>query len=390
MEICNKNLCTGCGMCTNVCPNQAIEMHKEKHDFLFPIIKESLCCECGLCQRKCPANQMTDLEQNVRQVYAAWNKNRKVRKRSTSGGVFSLFAESILNDGGFVSGVKWTENFNAEHCIIDKAADLPLLNGSKYVQSNTADIYLKVKSALEDGRKVLFSGTPCQNHALKMFLGKEYNSLYYIDLVCHGVPSYEMLKRYLLERSNNGQKTVSNVQFRYKNPHWDYCYVRVDFTDGTHYKKYTVDDSYFTIFNIGYSLRDRCRECKYTSTHRYGDITLADFWGYRPYKFKMRDFNKGTSLILINSEKGQSLFDLIDENLIYEKSTIDQAIKGNKALKMPFPPPQDDVNNFWIDYENGMKVDALCKKYVPNPFTLPDLLWLRRLKAKYFGVIKKR
>lgn len=390
MEICNKNLCTGCGMCTNICPKQAIEMQEGTHDFLFPVINGFLCNGCGLCQRKCPANQKLVTAKNTQQVYAAWNKNSKIRKRSTSGGVFSLLAESVLSHGGFIAGVKWTDNFNAEHCMIDKAVDLPLLNGSKYVQSNTVDIYLKVKSALDDGRKVLFSGTPCQNHALKMFLGKEYNSLYQIDLVCHGVPSYEMLKRYLSECSNNGQKTVSNVQFRYKNPYWDYCCVRVDFKDGTHYKKDTVDDSYFTIFNIGYSLRDRCRECKYTSTHRYGDITLADFWGYRPDNFKMRDFNKGTSLVLINSEKGQFLYDSIDENLICEKSTIDQAIKGNKALKTPFSPPQNDVNDFWIDYENGMTVDALCKKYVPNPFILPNLLWLRRLKAKYFGVIKKR
>lgn len=389
MEICNKKLCTGCGMCTNICPNQAIEMRRGTHDFVFPIINAPLCNECGLCQRKCPANQKTITEKNVQQVYAAWSKNKKVRKRSSSGGVFSLLAEALLGDGGVIAGVKWTGNFNAKHCVIEKTADLPLLNGSKYVQSNTADIYSKIKSLLDGGRKVLFSGTPCQNHALKMFLGKEYNSLYQIDLVCHGVPSYEMLRRYLSERSN-GSKTVSEVRLRYKNPYWDYCFVRVDFTDGTYYKKYTVDDSYFTIFNLGYSLRERCRHCKYTNTNRYGDITLADFWGYRPDNFKMRDFNKGTSLILINSEKGQTLFDSIDKNLICEKRTIDQAIKGNKALIMPFSPPQNDVNDFWIDYEKGMAVEELCKKYVPNRFTLPNLLWLRRLKAKYFGVIKKK
>jgi coenzyme F420-reducing hydrogenase beta subunit len=328
---------------------------------------------------------------NVQQVYAAWNKNKKVRKRSTSGGMFTLLAESILRDGGVISGVKWMDYFSAGHYMTDNSADLPVLNGSKYVQSNTADIYSKVKSALDDERKVLFSGTPCQNHALKMFLGKEYSNLYQIDFVCHGVPSYEMLKRYLSERSYNGLKTVSNVRFRYKNPYWDYCFVKVDFTDGTHYMKYTVDDSYFTIFNIGYSLRDICRHCKYTSTNRYGDITLADFWGYRPDNFKMRDFNKGTSLVLINSEKGQFLFDSIDnENLVCEKSTIDRAIRGNKALKMPFSPPQNDVDSFWIDYESGMTVDALCKKYVPDLIALPNLLWLRRLKAKYFGLFEKR
>lgn len=389
MMICNDELCTGCGMCVNVCPKQAISMKKGLHDFLYPSIDNYLCCKCGLCRDKCPANIEQETDNTVKDVYAAWNKNKTVRGRSTSGGIFGLLSEKVISDGGMVAGVRWTDDFHAQHYMIDFAEDITLLNGSKYVQSNTKDIYFQVKTALANGKEVLFSGTPCQNHALRSFLGKGYDNLYQIDLVCHGVPSYEMLERYLNKRKEV-DKTISNIRLRYKNPYWDYCSVRIDFTDGSKYEKYTVDDSYFTLFNIGYSLRDRCRRCKYTNTHRYSDITLADFWGYSPKNFKMHDFLKGTSLILVNSDRGDKILNSIKNNLVIEPSTIDKAISGNKALEMPFSPPQSDVNNFWSDYENQMSVDDLCKKYVPHPFVIPNHLWLRRLKKKYKWVLKRK
>lgn len=390
MEICSKEICTGCGMCVNVCPKKAIRMVKDVNDFLYPKINNELCCQCGICQKKCPANDVTNVESNVKKVYAVWNKNKTVRKKSTSGGVFTLLAESILKKGGIVAGVKWNGNFLAEHCIIDTYSDIYLFNGSKYVQSNTKNIYYKVKDALQAGQKVLFSGTPCQNHALISFLGKKYANLYQIDVVCHGVPSAEMLNKYLNEVTNKGAKKVKNIRLRYKNPYWDYCSVKIDFTDGSFYSKYTVEDSFYTLFNIGYSLRESCHTCKYTNLHRQGDVTLADFWGYRPKNFKMRDFLKGTSLILINSTKGQELFNTIKTSICYEQSTINQAQKGNRSLSQPFEINPSEKKAFWNDYEQGMSVMSLCKKYVPNPYKIPKLLWLRRIKARYGWAVKRK
>ncbi|MEA4964566.1 MAG: Coenzyme F420 hydrogenase/dehydrogenase, beta subunit C-terminal domain [Oscillospiraceae bacterium] len=390
MKICDKQACTGCGMCTNICAKQAISMVRGEHGFLFPYIDQAKCVSCGLCQKKCPANNAISAESSIQKVYAAWNKDRDVRAKSTSGGIFSLLAHAILEAGGVVVGVRWTDTFQAEHCMIDSEDGLELLYGSKYVQSNTGDIYKKVKQALESGKKVLFSGTPCQNNALRSFLGKPYDALYQIDLICHGVPSNEMLQRYLRERDDTGAKSISNVRLRHKKPYWDYCNVTVDFTDGSRYSKPTVEDSFFTLFNIGFSLRTGCRHCQYANQNRRGDITLADFWGFLPHNFKMRNYNGGVSCVLINSDKGQAFFDGIRENVVCEEGTVEQAKNSNKALSEPFSPPQDSVDSFWTDYENGMLIEALCKKHIPHPFTLPNYLWLRRMKRKYEWVIMRK
>ena len=196
--ICEQNKCTGCGMCTNICPEQAIKLKEGLHGFVFPIIDESLCINCGLCEIKCPSNLEKQCRSTVQEVYAAWNHDKKVRKESSSGGIFTLIAEKLLEEGGVVAGVAWDEQFHPHHVMCDNVNDLEKLRGSKYSQSNTGDIYRIIKHELSTGRKVLFSGTPCQNAALKSYLGKDYYNLFMVDLVCHGVPSNKILDDYLI------------------------------------------------------------------------------------------------------------------------------------------------------------------------------------------------
>ena len=315
MEICDLRHCTGCGMCSNLCPKNAITMKKGEHGFTYPHIDGDKCINCGLCIKKCPANTEKQTECTMKNVYAAWNVARDTRKKSTSGGVCSLLENEILKDGGAIVGVKWDADFHAKHSIAFDEQQAEMFRGSKYVQSDTGNIYIRVKELLENGKKVLFTGTPCQVAALKSFLGKDYSGLFTVDLVCHGVPSYDCFKRFLNEISGEYNNKITNVRLRYKSPYWDYCSVRIDFEDGTDYRKYTVDDPYFTLFNIGYSLRESCHTCKYTSSHREGDITLADFWGYQPSCFKMRNYNKGISVLAANSDKGIDLFDKIKNSL---------------------------------------------------------------------------
>lgn len=389
MEICKSELCTGCGMCSNICPTNAISMQKKEHGFIYPVVNTELCVNCGLCYNKCPANKDVEPGDTVQRIFAAWNKDKKIRKKSTSGGIFTLLALKILHAGGAVAGVKWNHEFKAMHCIIDTPNELYLLNGSKYVQSDTNTIYHDIKCKLEKGISILFSGTPCQNHALQLYLGKDYTNLFQVDLVCHGVPPQDMLDKYLKELKRIIKyDAVSDIRLRYKDPYWDYCKVRIDFSDKPYYAKFTVDDPYFTLFNIGYSLRERCHTCKYTSMHRYGDITLADFWGYTPHNFKMRDYNKGISLVMLNSKKGIDLFDSVKHNLNLEESTYKKALTSNKSLYEPFSLPNDRLIDFWNDYENGWGFEDLRKKYVPKPFCIPNLLYLRRLKKKYGWIIK--
>lgn len=388
MKICNEQTCTGCGMCVNICPKQSIELAVGEHGFMFPIIDENKCVSCGLCKKKCPANNQIKKNSSIRKIYAVWNRNKTIRQKSTSGGVFSLLAENVLKDNGLVAGVKWNDDFKAIHYLIDNLDDLQQFYGSKYVQSFTGKIYIQIKQALEKGKKVLFSGTPCQNHALRLYLGKEYSFLFQIDLICHGIPSDEMLKKYLNELKGISRKNVRNIQFRYKSPYWDFSNVMIEYSDGSKYSKPTVDDSYFTLFNIGYSLRNSCHRCQYTNLNRQSDITLSDFWTFSPHNLKMCNYNHGVSCVLINSEKGKELFDKIGKNIVYEERSLEEAKRSNQSLSKPFGLPQEQLDEFWLDYSN-MTVEQLFKKYVPHPFKIPKYMWLRRLKRKYQWIVKK-
>ncbi len=386
MKICNLTSCTGCGMCSNLCPVGAITMQNGMNDFIFPKVDDSVCIKCNQCVKKCPINQPIEQQETVQNTYAAWNKDIVVRKRSSSGGVFSVLAKHILSNGGIVVGVA-LQGLEAKHIVVSELSKLSLLNGSKYVQSNTGTIYKKVKDYLESGKTVLFSGTPCQVHAIKQFLGKEYENFFGVDVVCHGVPSLTMLHKHLKEIG--GERKIKDIRFRYKDPYWDYSFVRVEYDDGKTYQQLTVDDDYFHLFNIGFSIRHSCHECHYTSTHRQGDITLADFWGYRAHNFNMNNYFRGISLILINSEKGKKLLSLVKSDLQIETASLEMAKRGNKCLVEPFKLPDDKLKQFWEDYNNDMSVLELGKKHYPKKFVRPKFLWLRHIKSKYFWIIKR-
>nr|WP_295305770.1 Coenzyme F420 hydrogenase/dehydrogenase, beta subunit C-terminal domain [uncultured Blautia sp.] len=385
LQICKTYKCTGCGMCSNICPHHAITMSENEFGFIYPVIGDN-CIRCGLCIRKCPANNIIKKNKEKQSVFASWTNDKNSRRNSTSGGVFSELAKCIIQQGGVVVGVQWSEDFSPKHVVIEREYEIDKLKGSKYAQSDTNNIYSKVKRLLIDGRKVLFSGTPCQIAALKSFLGFEYSNLYTVDLVCHGVPSSKMLLKHYSEIHD---EKVTNVYLRFKDPYWDYTYVRIEYIDGYKYQKLTINDDFFNLFNIGYSLRKSCHNCKYTSTNRVSDITLADFWGYMPKSFKALSYNNGTSCVIINSENGKALFELIKENVYYEKSSIDAAVKGNKCLSEPFKIDEKKLCEYWKDIKNGYSIHELNQKYAVNTFRLPKYLWLRRIYRKYKWIIKR-
>lgn len=387
MEICVPASCTGCGLCSNICPVNAITMVNGRNDFLFPKIDAAVCIKCNQCAKKCPANQIIDRSINVKKTYAAWNKNRVIRKSSSSGGIFSVLAERILSEGGVVVGVA-LQNLEARHIIVSSMSELSALYGSKYVQSYTGDVYKQVKVQLEIGKKVLFSGTPCQIHAIRQFLEKDYDNLICVDVICHGVPSLSMLHKHIAEVSR--ERKAKDIKFRYKDPYWDYSYVRVEYADnGVPYQRLTVDDDYFHLFNISFSIRQSCHECHYACTHRQGDITLADYWGYRAHNFKMNNYFGGISLILVNSYKGQKLLDDVTSELKIEHASLENAKCGQKCLSEPFRLPSEDLEAFWKDYRSGMTIRELSEKYYNNKFVRPKFLWLRHLKSKYIWIVKK-
>jgi coenzyme F420-reducing hydrogenase beta subunit len=385
ISICDLSACTGCGMCASICSKKAITLEEGLHGFLYPNIDQNTCINCGLCQKKCPSNQAIELPENIEKVYAAWSKNTRVRKESTSGGVFSTLADFFVSNGGLVVGVAWDNKLHPYHIIASSKEEIIKFRGSKYSQSNTSDIYNQVKVQLDKGKKVLFSGTPCQIAALKSFIGGAHAGLYTIDVVCHGVPSNQFLDKYYAQFN----KPIYRIQLRKKDPFWDFSYVSIDFTDGTHYQALTIEDDYFNIFNVGYSLRSSCHECRYANTRRNSDITLADFWGFTAHNFATRNYNKGTSLILVNSNKGNELINSIQSQLFLEEATLQMAINGNKCLSEPFRIDDKSLSEFWSDYDEGMSIFELNKKYCANRFALPKHLWIRRLYYKWKWAIKK-
>ena len=302
-------------------------MNFDEEGFLYPSIDSDKCVECGLCEKVCPIIHTVEIE-NEPIAVGCYNKDEKIRMKSSSGGIFTLISELVIQSGGVVFGAEFDENFNVRHNYVDNMQDLHKFRGSKYVQSTIGNSYYDVKQFLEQGRKVLFSGTPCQIAGLKRYLQKDYDNLICQDIVCHGVPStyvWEHYKKFIA----NGRR-ISSVKFREKSTGWKTYSLQIDFDDGSSYKDIGNENSYIKGFVKDFYLRPSCYECKYKTLHRESDITLADFWGIEANEPELDD-NRGTSLIFINSENGRSMLEDIKKNIIFKIVDIDKAVAFNPS-----------------------------------------------------------
>lgn len=329
----NKNKsdnCSGCAACYNVCPNGAITMKEDDEGFLYPEINEKLCTNCLICEKVCQIYNDNNKNAENPDCYALAQYDAE-RMKSSSGAIFPLMAQRIIEKGGYVSGVAFVDN-NVEHVLINDINEIDKLRGSKYIQSDIKDIYKKIKTLLDDNKTVLFSGTPCQVEGLKLYLNKEYQNLYTIDLVCHGVPSKKVYREYIKEINPDAKTYYSN--FRDKMTGWK-NFSATTTVNNKSISKSIKDDFYMQAFLKDLALRKSCFECKYAKIQRQGDITLGDFWSIKKYK-KSLDDDKGTSLVLVNNKKGRELYDLIKDNLkINKKVPLKYAIKGNPNLVRP-------------------------------------------------------
>ena len=283
MELCKKSECTGCMACINICPRKAIVLQQDEEGFLYPIILKDNCIKCGACVKVCPQmNSKRSAENYDKKVYAGWMKNRRLRRRSTSGGAFTAFAKEIMSNNGVVYGAGFDKDNKVIHKRITKKSELKQLRGSKYVQSYIGNTFSQVKDDILNGMPVLFSGTPCQIDGLYSYLGNRYEKqLFTIDLVCHGVPSPEIFSKYLEYLEKQYKSKVKKVYFRDKEPGWYVFGMRVEFQNGFVYKKNTYEDPFARGFLRNLFLRPSCHSCHYANNQRIADITLADFWGYQ-------------------------------------------------------------------------------------------------------------
>lgn len=324
--------CTGCSSCFNICPTGAIQMEPNTEGFLYPKIVTDKCIDCGLCAQSCPVMDKPLKKSLPTSCYAAINENEEQRLTSSSGGIFPILAQLFIEKGGYVCGAAFTEQNAVEHIIVSDLKDLPLLYGSKYLQSKTGTVYKQIKKLLDGDKKVLFSGTPCQVAGLKAFLRKDYSGLLCVDILCHGVPSPKVYQKYIQETFGDEQGIKTN--FRDKKNGW----VNYDVvcSSASQTKRYRANDNiYMRAFLDNISIRKSCGSCPFAGSTRQGDLSLGDFWRIENYNKKYND-NKGTSLILVNNSKGKEYLSQLKAHLrLLEKVPFKYAAAGNQVLTRP-------------------------------------------------------
>lgn len=329
--ICNKEKCTGCSACFNVCPKQAISMQSDELGNIYPVIDKSKCINCGLCKKICP--QLHDIPSiKPQKTYALYSKDVKKRLASTSGAAATIFGENIIANGGIVYGVS-NLYFNDEFKFIriDNTKDLDKIKGSKYVHAHVGKAFKDVKKDLIAGKIVMFVGTPCQIAGLKGFLMKDYDNLITVDIICHGVPSQQLFFEQLKQYGINCLE-IYEVSFRNNER---YCLTIYGKNKEKIFSKSSSLIPYFRNFLQGNIFRENCYSCKYAKKERISDITIGDFWGLDNNCKIKDDINKGISLVLVNSPKGLKLFENIKSKCVFEERTLKEAVNGNKQLQHP-------------------------------------------------------
>lgn len=383
IRIFDKKECCGCTACGQVCPIKCIVMISDSEGFLYPKVDQSLCIHCGLCERVCPIISAQRENDNVSPYsYAAWNKNDQIRRTSSSGGVFSALAEYILKNRGFVVGAAFRSDFRTvEHHICSSVEELDKLQGSKYLQSEKGDVYVKIKKYLEKASMVLFSGTPCEIEGLRSFLRKPYENLICIDFICHGVPSPKLWNKYVQYREKEAGASTVKTYFRHKAYGWKKFSVAFHFSNKTEYLMPKGKDLYMQMFLQDLCLRPSCYDCQFKKKHRVSDLSLADFWGSENVLPKLDD-DKGISLVIVHSEKGSELLESVKDHLEMIAVDLDEALKGNQAMSVSAKVPE--TREAFMASIDQITIPELARKYLRKPSVL------RRLKGLMKPYIPKR
>lgn len=354
INVIDKKKCCGCSACVQVCPKQCISFIEDEHGFCYPQANKDICINCGLCETVCPFSKQ-NAPRTPLQVYAAISPNEEIRLKSSSGGVFTILAEKILNEGGVIFGARYNHNWEVVHDFTDNIQGIGSFRGSKYVQSEIGNTYKQAREFLTKGRKVLFSGTSCQIAGLRKFLRKEYDNLITLDVVCHGVPSPRLWRDYI--KTIAPVADITNINFKDKRTGWrDYSitisYGNKVFTESARRNKYMLS------FLRNYTLRSSCFNCPAKDGKSGSDITLADLWGVQHIISNMDD-NKGTSLVCCNTNKGKCLVDSVV--LSATKVDYNLCIQYNPCLIRSTKEPKER-ESFWKEYGvNGITTLNMIK-----------------------------
>ncbi len=344
-------------------------MKENDEGFLYPFIDEDKCNDCGLCIRTCPVNRATGVDIAAhgagKAAFACYTKNDEVRAKSSSGGVFSQLAAKALEKKGVVFGASFDSDFRVRHSYIENNEELDGLRRSKYVQSDIANTFKEAKKFLQEGRHVLFCGTPCQIAGLKAFVGKDYERLITCDLACFGVPSPRVWRMYLdhLEMKNSGKTQA--VSFRDKSGGWKDYRMDIGFKNGAKYQVQAKKELYFIGFGKNILSRSSCFDCRFRVWNSGADITLADFWGIEKMGGIIKDDNRGVSLVITHSTAGEAALKEITDDVYISACDINEAVKYNPRLVSSAAEPAGR-RAFFEDMAKGCDFDTLRRKYMDN------------------------
>lgn len=390
ITLASHNDCTGCSACFAACPRGAISMGPDNEGFLHPSIDVGKCVNCGLCEKACPVIAKSPSRKPIA-VFAAKSTDDKLRMKSSSGGVFSLLARQVIFEGGIVFGAGFDhDDWHVMHKSAENEEELDDLRGSKYVQSEMGDTYSKVREELLKGRKVLFTGTPCQIAGLRFYLGKEYDNLLLVDVICHATPSPLAWQKYLGRRlaevynpALGEQDKINKISFRDKVQGWRKYSISLVFGNDKEYCAIGYSDSYIRGFLGELYNRRSCHNCSFRELKSGSDLTLGDYWNVHKRMPEMDD-DKGTSLILVNTSKGEVAWDVLKGSLTITQSDYEDAVRVNPAIAKS-PVVHRNRNKFFKCFRRAKDFDSLVTSLLSPPLWRRAVSLAKRIIKKAIG-----
>ena len=352
IKITDKSQCTGCSACFSVCSQKAISMDHDEYGQIYPQVSQELCTNCGLCEKICPLLHKDripgDVNLQALEVKAVYNKDEEVRRRSTSGGFFSLLAANVIDRGGAVCAARFDDHFHIHHTFFDSMNQIDPYRGSKYAQSDLGNVFQQIKEYLKT-RPVLFVGTPCQVAGLKSYLIKDYDNLITCDFICMCISSGKMWDEYISDYQNKHK--IKRIFFKDKRIGWHKGDWRMLIEDeqGEHFWK-GVENPFFNSYLKHYSARPSCFSCAFRHCRRMSDFTISDCWGIDTVNPGFDD-NKGCTSLIIQSEKGKRAFEEIKSKANYQDYSISNVCQYNRHIKIQASVPQG-YDQFCRDYKS--------------------------------------
>lgn len=349
IQINDKHDCCGCTACSSICGRKAIEMKSDEEGFLYPKLNFSRCIDCHICEQVCPIisrdKQISD--STPKKVLAVRNKNNNTLLTSSSGGAFAVISEYLLSKNSNIYGAEYANDYTVIHKRETSLEGIKKFRGSKYVQSNICGIYNEIRTLLISGQSVLFSGTPCQVEGLKLFLRKPYENLFTVDILCHGVASPKIFSDYIKFVKKHSIGHLKSIFMKDKTFGWGYQETRLYYQDGSTEFNSPLSRLWNKMYYDHICNRPSCHNCRFTNLKRSGDISLGDFWGIEN-SHKNFHSNLGVSLLMINTIKGNRLWECIKDSFEYIESNTTECMQP--VLKYSRPEPSDR-DMFWIEYK---------------------------------------